>query len=169
MFFPSFELLRQISPHLTIARKVLEQTQKMGQSEKNKLVSEFKKLGHGFGGTMLAVSGGSMAEGIDFPGENLKCAIIVGLPFAKVSQSTKALIEFYDKKFGKGWDYAYNAPAINRAVQAAGRVIRTEKDRGVCVFLDSRFCEAHYLKFFPKNFLPVKTNEPEKIVKQFFA
>ncbi|PIN85344.1 MAG: hypothetical protein COV47_02630 [Candidatus Diapherotrites archaeon CG11_big_fil_rev_8_21_14_0_20_37_9] len=167
VFFPSFEILKVIEPRLGIGRKVLIQEKLMSQEKKSRLVSDFKALGRGFGGVLLAVSGGSIAEGVDFPGENLRCAIIVGIPFAKVSFQSKALIDFYEKKFHKGWDYAYNAPAINRAVQAAGRVIRTESDRGVCIFLDKRFSEPMYKKFFPKNFSAITTGSPEELVKKF--
>ncbi|HIH09561.1 MAG TPA: ATP-dependent DNA helicase [Candidatus Diapherotrites archaeon] len=167
VYFPSFEILRLVRQNLAIHRIVLEQKMVMSQDEKEKLVKDFKALSRE-GGVMLAVSGGSIAEGIDFPGENLKAAIIVGIPFESVSLQSGALIEFYDKRFGKGWDYAYNAPAINRAIQAAGRVIRTENDRGVCIFLDRRFCDRRYQKFFPKGFEAAKTGEPGKIIARFF-
>ena len=168
VFFPSFEVLNSVEYSLKISRKVLKQTQLMCQDEKTRLINEFKALGSGFGGVLLAVSGGSIAEGVDFPGENLKCAIIVGVPFEKVSIQSKALIEFYNQKFGKGWDYAYNGPAISKAVQAAGRVIRTEKDKGVCIFLDKRFLNKEYRKFFPKEFEANINPEPEKLVSELF-
>ncbi|HZX20427.1 MAG TPA: ATP-dependent DNA helicase [archaeon] len=169
VFFPSFEILNTIGPRIKTSRPMLEQKRDMSQDDKLKLVNEFRKLGRGFGCVMLAVSGGSIAEGIDFPGENLKCAIIVGVPFEKVSIQSKSLIDFYQQKFGKGWDYAYNAPAISKAVQAAGRVIRTEKDKGVCVFLDKRFSDPAYRNFFPKEFEAIKSVSPEIEVEKFFA
>jgi DNA excision repair protein ERCC-2 len=169
VFFPSFEILGRVSPLLAIKRKVLKQEREMSHEEKSAMIKEFKRLGSAFGGVLLAVSGGSIAEGVDFPGENLLCAIIVGVPFAKVSIYSDALIKFYDEKFGQGWDYAYNAPAIGKAIQAAGRVIRTETDRGVCIFLDSRFSDVRYKKFFPKDFNAIKSMEPEKEVEEFFA
>ena len=168
VFFPSFEVLERIAPLLAIRRKVLKQEREMTHEQKSSMVKEFKALGSGFGGVLLAVSGGSIAEGIDFPGENLLCAIIVGIPFAKVSIYSDALIKFYDDRFGKGWEYAYNAPAIGKAVQAAGRVIRTETDRGVCVFLDQRFSDPRYKNYYPKDFNAVKSMEPEKEVEKFF-
>jgi len=169
VFFPSFELMENISRTIKTRRQILKQEREMTQEEKTKLVHNFKKLGSGFGGVLLAVSGGSIAEGLDFPGEHLSCAIIAGIPFAKMNAYSNALIEYYEKKFHKGWDYGYNAPAINKALQAAGRVIRTETDRGVCVFLDQRFSEEKYKKFFPRDFEAKKTLEPEKEVKGFFG
>jgi DNA excision repair protein ERCC-2 len=169
VFFPSFELLELITPSISTGRKILKQGRGMSSQEKESLIHNFKVLGQSFGGVLLAVSGGSIAEGIDFPGDGLKCAIIVGIPFAKVSIYSDALIRYYQQKFGKGWEYAYNAPAISKAVQAAGRVIRTETDKGVCVFLDERFTSKQYERFYPKDFGPVKTKEPEKIIKKFFS
>jgi len=168
VFFPSFELLERISPLIAIKRKVLKQERDMTSEQRGTIIKDFKKLGSAFGGVLLAVSGGSIAEGIDFPGENLLCAIIVGIPFAKVSIQTDALIKFYEQKFCRGWAYAYNAPAIGKAVQAAGRVIRTETDRGVCVFLDERFSDERYKSYFPKDFRAVKTKEPAGLVAEFF-
>ena len=168
VFFPSFELMETIAPHIGTGRKVLKQGREMASQEREKLIHNFKVLGQSFGGVLLAVSGGSIAEGVDFPGDGLSCAIIVGIPFAKVSIYSDALIKYYQQKFGKGWEYAYNAPAIGKAVQAAGRVIRTETDRGVCVFLDERFSSKQYERYYPKDFGAVKTKEPEKLVKEFF-
>ncbi len=168
VFFPSFELMYSIAGLLKTRRQVLKQEREMTQDEKTRLVNKFKNLGSGFGGVLLAVSGGSISEGLDFPGDYLSCAIIVGVPFAKMNIYSNALINYCEKKFRKGWDYAYNAPAINKAMQAAGRVIRTETDRGVCVFLDERFGEDRYKKFFPKDFTAKHTKEPAKEVEEFF-
>jgi len=117
---------------------------------------------------LFAVSGGSLAEGIDFPGDNLLCAIIVGFPFARTSIHSNALITHYEKRFKKGFEYGYSSPAMNKALQAAGRVIRSEKERGVCVFLDERFGESQYTKFFPKGFVLKETITPEKETQEFF-
>lgn len=168
VFFPSFEMLNSIAPTIKTNRKILKQTQEMTNEEKHKTIHSFKSMGNAFGGVLLAVSGGSIAEGIDFPGEHLLCAIVVGIPFAKVSIYSDSLIRFYEQRFAKGWDYAYNGPAFSKAIQAAGRVIRSETDKGVCVFLDERFAEIRYKKFYPKNFEYVKTKEAEKEVEQFF-
>jgi DNA excision repair protein ERCC-2 len=168
IFFPSFEILETIAPLINTSRKILKQERELEQEKRTNLIHNFRSLGNSFGGVLLAVSGGSIAEGIDFPGEHLYGAIIVGLPYAKMSLESKAMIDFCQKKFKRGWEYAYNAPAINKAVQAAGRVIRTEKDKGVCVFLDKRFGEKRFEQYYPKDFEAIKTLEPEKIIEKFF-
>ena len=169
VFFPSFELMHNISTMLRTRRQILKQEREMSQDQKTKLIHNFKLLGSSFGGVLLAVSGGSIAEGIDFPGDNLSCAIIVGVPFGRMNTYTNSLISFYQFKFNKGWEYAYNAPAISKAVQAAGRVIRTETDKGVCVFLDERFGELRFKNYYPRDFEYKKTNTPEKDVEEFFG
>ena len=168
VFFPSFELMHNISTQIRTRRQILKQEREMSQDQKTKLIHNFKLLGSSFGGVLLAVSGGSIAEGIDFPGDNLSCAIIVGVPFGRMNTYTNSLINFYQFKFNKGWEYAYNAPAISKAVQAAGRVIRTETDKGVCVFLDERFGEIRFKSYYPKDFEYKKTITPEKDVEEFF-
>jgi len=167
VFFPSFEILREVEPRISQGRKVFVQEQSMAQEQKSNLVKDFKLESNGFGGILLAVSGGSIAEGVDFPGAHLSCAIIVGIPFARVGLFSNALIKYYDIRFKKGWDYGYNAPAISKAVQAAGRVIRTESDKGICVFLDKRFVSPMYSKYFPKNFDRVITSDSLKEIKDF--
>ncbi len=171
VFFPSFELLELIATRINTGRKILKQEREMVNDEKQKLIHNFKLLGNSFGGVLLAVSGGSIAEGVDFPGEHLTCAIIIGIPFARVSIYTNAMIRFYEQKFGRGrgFEYAYTAPAIGKAIQAAGRVIRTETDKGVCVFLDKRFSDEKYKKFFPKDFVATKTINAGNEVGKFFG
>ena len=170
IFFPSFELLENISVHLSVGRQLLKQEREMSNDDKHKLIHNFKLLGNSFGGVLLAVSGGSIAEGVDFPGNHLACAIIVGVPFAKVSIYTNAMIKFFEQKFGsgKGFEYAYIAPAISKAVQAAGRVVRTETDKGLCIFLDKRFSDKNYEKFFPKKFGARQSTNLTKETENFF-
>ncbi|MFA5763715.1 MAG: ATP-dependent DNA helicase [archaeon] len=168
VFFPSFEILETIAPLINTSRKVLKQERESSTQEKSNLIHNFRALGTGFGGVLLAVSGGSIAEGIDFPGDHLYGAIVVGIPFAKVSLQSQSLINFYQNQFSKGWEYAYNAPAISKSIQAAGRVIRTETDRGVCIFLDQRFCEKRFEQFFPKDFEREIVTDPKEKVEAFF-
>ena len=98
---------------------------------------------------LLAVSTGNFGEGIDLPGDFLKGVVIVGLPLEKPDLETKELIEYYEEKYGKGFDYGYIFPAITKCLQNAGRCIRSETDRGVIVFLDERFAWENYLRCLP--------------------
>ncbi len=72
-------------------------------------------------------------------------------------------------KFNRGMDYGYIYPAMTKALQSAGRGIRSETDRGAIIFMDERFKWKNYAKYFPKEFEPVVTEKPEKYVERFFG
>ncbi|MCK4651495.1 MAG: ATP-dependent DNA helicase, partial [Methanosarcinales archaeon] len=94
-------------------------------------------------GVLLAVCGGKMSEGIDYYGEALKGAIVVGLPLAAFSEVQKLVNTYYQRKYGKeqGMFIAYTLPAINKALQAIGRVHRSADETGVLVLCDARFSQ----------------------------
>ncbi|MBI5398201.1 hypothetical protein HZB03_01935, partial [Candidatus Woesearchaeota archaeon] len=120
----------------------------MTKEEKSEFLERFKSY-EGAGAVLLGAVSGSYGEGIDLPGNLLNCVIIVGLPLLQPTLETKKLIEYYDNKFSKGWDYGYVGPAFSKCIQSAGRCIRSEQDRGVIVFLDERYGWANYIKHFP--------------------
>ncbi|RZN35889.1 MAG: ATP-dependent DNA helicase [Methanosarcinales archaeon] len=94
-------------------------------------------------GVLLAVCGGKMSEGIDYYGEALKGAIVIGLPLSAFSEVQKLVNTYYQRKYGrdKGMFIAYTLPAINKALQAIGRVHRSADETGVLVFCDARFSQ----------------------------
>ena len=120
------------------------------------------------GAVLLGVSSGSFSEGIDLPGDYLKSVIVVGLPLAKPDLETKQLIEYYDMRFGKGWDYGYVYPAMIRTIQNAGRCIRSKEDKGVIIFLDERYRLQNYFKCFPKDWQMKITRMPIALIEEFF-
>lgn len=101
----------------------------------------FFRQGKRKGGVLLGVSGGKLAEGIDYKGEALNGVAVVGLPLSAFDEIQREIIGYYTRKYGKekGTLIAYTLPAINRGLQAAGRVIRAETERGVILFCDRRF------------------------------
>jgi DNA excision repair protein ERCC-2 len=106
-----------------------------------RLLEEFLAQGCRGGGVLLGVCGGKLAEGIDYKGEALNGVAVVGLPLAVYDEIQQEINEYYTRKYGKnrGLLIAYTLPAINRGLQAAGRVIRAESERGVLLFCDRRF------------------------------
>lgn len=170
VFFPSFEMLETVFPLLEgkIGRHVFTQKKSMNAVERHELLKKFRVAGKGFGAVLLAVSSGMYAEGIDYAGEQLLCSVIVGIPLQEMNLETKSIIDYYEQKFGKGWHYGYIYPAMSRAIQAAGRVIRNEKDFGVSVFLDSRYLWKNYAKCFPDELNLVVTKNPKQKIKEFF-
>lgn len=118
---------------------------------------------------MMAVQAGSFSEGLDYADNLLDAVIIVGLPLERPNLETQALIDYYDFKFERGWDFGYIYPAMNRALQAAGRCIRSETDRGAVILLDERFMWGNYRKCFPSDFEFNVTELPEKYLRRFFG
>ena len=91
-------------------------------------------------GVLFCVMGGKFAEGIDYPGEELCFAVIVGIPYPPPSLEQKGMEAMYDDRYGPGKGFAYCSavPAQRKIRQAVGRLIRTETDRGMAVILDRR-------------------------------
>jgi DNA excision repair protein ERCC-2 len=152
IFFPSYFLMSQISKYLmTLYEKTIFTEQSlMTNEEKHNMIQRFKEYKER-GAALLAVATGSYGEGIDLPGDLLKGVIVVGLPLQKPDLETKELINYYDNKFKKGWDYGYLFPAFNKTLQNAGRCIRSKDDKGIIVFLDERYAWSNYYRCFPKD------------------
>lgn len=102
--------------------------------------------------TLIAfcVMGGIFGEGIDLKKEQLIGAVIVGTGLPQISNEREILMDYYEKRMGEGFDYAYRYPGMNKVLQAAGRVIRTIDDVGVIELLDERFLQSDYRNLFPK-------------------
>ena len=123
------------------------QTPDMTEQEREGFLEEFQERE----GTLVGfcVLGGIFSEGVDLTGESLIGAVIVGTGLPQIGSHREILKEYYDKKNHCGFDYAYRYPGMNKVLQAAGRVIRTEEDLGVVMLLDDRFGTAEYTRLFP--------------------
>jgi DNA excision repair protein ERCC-2 len=93
------------------------------------------------GAVMFAVMGGRISEGIDFPDRELEIAILVGITYPKPTAKHRALLNYCDMRFGKGWEYTVKAPTVRKMMQSIGRLLRRETDRGAAVVLDSRMVQ----------------------------
>jgi len=129
----SYEQLSKIRD-LNFKRKIFFERKNMTNLELADMIESFKQNG----GVLMGVINGRLSEGLDLPGKFLEVAIIAGIPYPKPSPETNAMETYYDIKFKKGWYYAYEAVAIMKLKQALGRLIRSPKDRGVAIILDSR-------------------------------
>jgi len=115
-------------------------------------IESFKKKG----GIFFSVIGGRISEGMDFPSQQLEMVVIVGIPYPPPTARQQALRAYYDRKFGSGWRYAVEAPTTRKMLQAVGRLIREESDRGMAVILDER--AARFKKY-------VEVEEAEDVVQ----
>lgn len=105
----------------------------------------------------FCVMGGIFSEGIDLAKDRLIGAIIVGTGIPQVCNDREILRQYFDDQNGRGFDYAYLYPGMNKVLQSAGRVIRTEEDKGVVILLDERFTKRQYLDIFPREWESYKT------------
>ncbi len=151
VFFPSYRYMSEVKkifcekyPKVT----VMEQSKNMTLSQKEEFIASFKDDGRTR--IALCVLGGSFSEGIDLPGDRLIGVICVGVGLPGLSSENNIIREYYDEKNGCGYDYAYTYPGMNSILQAVGRLIRTERDRGIAVLIDDRFSEPKYKALFPK-------------------
>lgn len=169
VFFPSYYIRDTVYKFLVTKtnKLIILEIPTLSKQEKNELLEKFKDYSK-TGAVLLAVSTGSFGEGIDLPGNLLKCVVVVGLPLSKPDLETTELIKYYDAKFQRGWDYGYIMPAFNKCIQTAGRCIRSESDRGVIVFLDERFTWANYYKCFPRDWKIDITRDYIGKIRQFF-
>lgn len=168
-FFPSYFLKNNITQFIEkkCNKTIFFEQQNMTKQQKQDLLEKFKSYKES-GAVLLAVANGSFGEGIDLPGI-LKCVIVIGLPLDRPDIETQQLIQYYDKKFGNGFEYGYTLPAMTTCFQNAGRCIRTEKDRGVIVFLDERYAWPRYKRYFPPDWNTKVTLEYLKEIKEFFS
>jgi DNA excision repair protein ERCC-2 len=166
LFFPSYLIRDVVYKHLhTLSdRKFFVEKPKLTKEGKKELIEQFKKHKNA---ALLGASTGSFGEGLDMPGV-LKGVVVVGLPLQKPDLETQSLIDYYDRRFGKGWDYGYVFPAMTRCLQNAGRCIRSEHDKGVLVFLEERFAWHNYLSLFPKDWEMVVDARFKEHLEEFF-
>lgn len=170
VFFPSYSLRDSVYNHMAgpCKKTIFTEDPGMSAAERARLLEAFK--GHKRkGAALLGVAAGSFGEGIDLPGDLLSGVVVVGLPLSRPDLETNELIKYYDRKFGKGWDYGYVLPAITKTLQNAGRCIRTETDRGAIVFLDERYSWPQYLKCFPASWNLKITTEYLDRIRGFFG
>ena len=127
----------------------------MTHREKEAFIDSFKDdkdhLRIGF-----SVLGGSFSEGVDLPGSRLIGTIIFGVGLPGLSNEKNIIRDYYEVRNGMGYDYSYTYPGMNNVLQAAGRVIRRDSDRGIVVLVDDRYAEEKYTKLFPGHWDKVK-------------
>jgi len=144
VYFPSYELLNTYTTDLGPALSGKEVFIEPGNTaEASAALKRFLSLpAQGRAGILFGVCGGKWSEGLDYRGELLTGAMVIGLPLAPFNPVRKMVIEYYRTKFGEEGEFiSYTLPAVNRALQALGRVLRTPEDTGMLVLGDARFLE----------------------------
>ncbi|WP_124067974.1 ATP-dependent DNA helicase [Clostridium sp. E02] len=176
VFLPSYHYLKEVESILSVKQEVKEtfayrsQNTHMNEQEREAFLKEFSdQREDSF--VALCVMGGVFSEGIDLKEGRLIGAVIVGTGLPMVCTEQVILKDYFDEKEQKGFDYAYQYPGMNKVMQAAGRVIRTDKDEGIIALLDERFLKLDYQALFPREwdgFYEVKLNTVEKVLEDFW-
>ena len=173
VYFPSYDYMQRVyelfvKKYPSVATVV--QTRGMSGAEKDSFLDAFVDDGSmriGF-----CVLGGSFSEGVDLPGGRLIGTVIVGTGLPGLSNERNILKEYYDVTRERGYDYAYVYPGMNRVLQAAGRVIRRDEDRGVVVLVDDRYADARMQMLFPDHWQHMQyarnASELAEIVAEFW-
>ena len=174
VLFPSYRFLAAVSELMPETRsKLLVQRPDSSHFERQRLLEALSAPPPG--GTLLfAVSGGMYAEGVDYPGELLSAVFVVSPALPQVSFERELLRRYFDEREEAGFDYAYLQPGMTRVVQAAGRLIRSEKDRGVIALVCARFLEEPYASRLPRDWYDespreLATRHPADEIREFFG
>ncbi len=151
VFFPSFEFLDRTLDQFQPPEgfEILKQERFMKRDDIDSVIERLKLPNQAH--IVFAVQGGVFSEGVDYPGDMAIGAFIVGPPLPNFDLEREKMREYYQENYSAGFDYAYTYPAMAKAVQAAGRVIRSETDHGIIVFMDNRFVDPRYAKAMPQD------------------
>lgn len=179
VFCPSYAFMNKVFDVFTESEmpkaghglRVFRQESGMDENERRAFLENFKEKPHE---TILGfcVLGGIFSEGIDLKADRLIGAIIVGTGLPGVGSERELLKAYFDEKKGRGFDYAYLFPGMNKVLQAGGRVIRSEEDRGIIALMDERFNYGSYQRLFPREWIPfqkLNNHSVEEIIEKFWT
>ena len=158
VYFPSYEYMKRVCrafANLSPDCAIVMQKPGMSWKERERFVGVFREGGHG-SVVGFCVLGGMFSEGIDLAGESLIGVIVFGTGMPQLSPERNLMSAYYDDKTERGFEFAYLCPGMNKVQQAAGRVIRSETDRGVIVLCDDRLGDPRMKTLFPKHWRHMK-------------
>lgn len=161
----AYERFCQMYPEV----KCIKQAGSMDENARMEFIGNFTEDG----GEMLGfiALGGVFSEGVDLPGDRLIGAAIVSVGIPQICQERELIREINEDGEGAGYDFAYVYPGFRRVLQAAGRVIRTDDDRGVVLLMDERFADEKYIELMPPNWhvhIAENAGEISAMVKRFW-
>ncbi len=161
VFSPSYRMLGEVADAfervMPGGTEVLRQTPAMTDAEREAFIAQFLEKRGGDSTVGFCVLGGFFGEGIDLPGDALVGVVIIGTGLPQMSAERALVRDYHDTRGRDGFAYAFTYPGFNKVLQAAGRLIRTEQDRGVVLLLDKRFCRSDLQELFPREWQRVET------------
>ena len=175
-FFPSYHFMEEVyeafisvlekePPEIQKNVECIMQSRYMSEEAREIFLENFERSGEkslmGF-----CVMGGIFSEGIDLAEDRLIGAVIAGTGLPQVCRERELLKEYFDAQGFRGFDYAYLYPGMNKVLQSAGRVIRTDEDQGVILLLDERFYDQKCQEVFPREWKNVKNCHIGNVAEQ---
>ncbi|EDO1157014.1 ATP-dependent DNA helicase [Listeria innocua] len=158
-FFPSFQYLEtafELFSEKYPEVRAQKQQSFMNEAEREEFLAAFE-TGREETFVGFCVLGGVFSEGVDLRGERLIGTAIVGVGLAQMNVESDLIKDYYNETIGRGFDYAYQIPGMNKVLQAVGRVIRGEKDQGVVLLIEERFATDRYKALFPAHWNHART------------
>jgi DNA excision repair protein ERCC-2 len=169
--FPSYKFLDSVRDRLpAVSHRLLVQEPGSTDSDQREIM---EALSNGDSHLVLAVLGGIFAEGVDYPGHMLSQVIVISPGLPQFNTERELLKAYYQEYYGHGFGYAYLVPGLTRVVQAAGRIFRSEDDRGVITLIGRRFQDSRYARFLPEEWIDdhpstMLREDPAAEVRRFF-
>jgi DNA excision repair protein ERCC-2 len=162
-FFPSFDFMEKALAYFKAPQgmRVVKQSRFMRNEEVEATLDLLR--GQISPTILFAVQGGVFSEGIDYAGDMVIGAFVVGPPLPNFDFEREKMKDYYESSYKAGFDYAYTYPAMAKAVQAAGRVIRSESDKGIIILMDDRFLEKNYFQSLPQDWF---SETPRELVSK---
>jgi DNA excision repair protein ERCC-2 len=170
--FPSYAFLEAVHDRLPpMGHTIIAQRPGVTDAEQRQIL---ESLGTGRPHLLLAVLGGIFAEGVDYPGDMLSQVIVVSPGLPQYNLERELLKGYYDEFYEHGFAYAYLIPGLTRVVQAAGRLLRSESDRGIITVIGRRFLDPRYARLLPEEWTlgdpsNLVNEDPETAVRDFFS
>ncbi|MCB1675367.1 MAG: hypothetical protein KDI01_03705, partial [Halioglobus sp.] len=151
LYFPSYRYLQDCREALADApelgaRTLWVQCQRQSDSNREQLL---ELLARRRDVAAFCILGGVFGEGIDLPGEQLSSVVVVGVGLPQVNRDTRQLQDWYQQRYGAGFEYAFVYPGMQKVDQALGRVVRRMEDRGRALLVDSRYGQRQYRALLP--------------------
>ena len=168
IFLPSYAYLKEI--HRRFSERfndipLLVQQEDMKEEEREAFLGSFREDNPD---TLVGfcVLGGIFSEGIDLTGDRLIGAVVVGVGLPRLNPERDILRDYFHREKGKGYEFAYLYPGMNKVLQGVGRIIRTERDKGAALLIDDRYLQGAYEKLMPQEWCPYKVIRNPKELKE---
>lgn len=166
VFFPSYKYMEDVYTYFVDRNpdiKTIIQESSMKEEDREDFLNKFKSEEETL--VAFAVLGGVFSEGIDLIGDKLIGAVIVGVGLPQICFERDIIRDYFQSEKNLGYEYAYMYPGMNKVLQAAGRVIRSEEDKGALLLIDGRFTTMKYKALYPKEWLHYRLARNDKAIK----